>query len=64
MIHVEPIRVFARDGQWVVDYGWDAKADVPVRGYHDTRSAAIETATRSALYEHREFVMEAAGSHL
>jgi Uncharacterized protein conserved in bacteria (DUF2188) len=47
-----PIRVFLRDGRWLVDYGSYA------HGYHETRREAIETATRSARNEHRELAIE------
>jgi hypothetical protein len=49
-----PIRVFARDGKWLVDYGSYA------HGYHVTRAAAIETATLAARVECRELVVEEA----
>ena len=48
-----PIKVFARDGKWVVDYG------SYTHGYHLTRSEAVKTATLAAHYEHRELVVEA-----
>jgi len=47
-----PIRVFARNGKWLVDYGSYA------HGYHVTRAAAIETATKAARDECRELVVE------
>ena len=49
----DPIRVFPKDGKWLVDYGSYAY------GYHATRSEAVETATRAARDEHREFAVEA-----
>jgi hypothetical protein len=47
-----PIKVFARDGKWVVDYGSYAN------GYHLTRAEAVATATLAAHHEHRELVVE------
>ncbi len=49
-----PIRVFARNGKWLVDYGSYA------HGYHVTRAAAIETATKAARDECRELLVEGA----
>jgi hypothetical protein len=46
------IRVFFRDGNWLVDYGSYA------HGYHLTRAEAIETATRNARDEGRDLVVE------
>jgi Uncharacterized protein conserved in bacteria (DUF2188) len=48
----DPIRVFPKDGKWLVDYGSYA------HGYHATRREAIETATRAARDEQREFIVE------
>jgi Uncharacterized protein conserved in bacteria (DUF2188) len=48
-----PIRVFAQDGRWLVDYGSYA------HGYHTTRREAVESARRAARDEHREFVVDA-----
>jgi hypothetical protein len=48
MPETDPIRVFARGGEWLIDYG------SYVHGYHCTRSEAIKTATRAARAEHRE----------
>jgi hypothetical protein len=48
----DPIRVFTRDGKWLVDYGSYA------HGYHLSRSEAIQTATRAARDESRELVVE------
>jgi hypothetical protein len=48
----DPIRVFMRDGKWLVDYGSYA------HGYHLSRSEAIQTATRAARDENRELVVE------
>jgi hypothetical protein len=50
-----PIKIFVRDGKWVVDYGSYA------HGYHLTRVEAIKTARLAAHYEHRELVIEAEG---
>ena len=52
MGETDPIRAFLKDGQWLVDYGSYAK------GYHATRSEAIETATRAARDEMRQLVVE------
>ena len=48
----DPIRVFAKDGKWLVDYGSYA------HGYHPTRREAIETATRAARDEQRQLTVE------
>jgi hypothetical protein len=52
MTATDPIRVFAREGKWLVDYGSYA------HGYHDTREEAIETAARAAEVEQRELEVE------
>ena len=49
----DPIRVFPRDGKWLVDYGSYA------HGYHLNRRDAIETAKRAARDEQRELTIEA-----
>ena len=48
----EPTRVFARDGQWLVDYG------SYVHGYHLTHAEAVAAATEAATSEARELVVE------
>ena len=48
----DPIKVFPRDGKWLVDYGSYA------HGYHATRREAIETAKRAARDEQRELTVE------
>ena len=48
----DPVRVFPRDGKWLVDYGSYA------HGYHATRREAVEAATRAAHDEHRELTIE------
>jgi Uncharacterized protein conserved in bacteria (DUF2188) len=48
----DPIRVFPKDGKWLVDYGSYA------HGYHETRREAMETATRAAKTEQRELAVE------
>jgi hypothetical protein len=53
MVKADPIRVFAKDGKWLIDYGSYA------HGYHTTRAKAVETATRAARSERRELVVEA-----
>jgi hypothetical protein len=52
----ETIRVFTRDGKWLIDYGSYA------HGYHLTRSAAIQTATRAERHEQRKLVIDAAAA--
>jgi hypothetical protein len=52
MPQTTPIRVFARDGKWLVDYGSYA------HGYHVTRAEAIKTARLAAHFEHRGLVIE------
>ena len=52
MSETGPIRVFARKGKWLVDFGSYA------HGYHTTRDEAIQTATKDARDEHRELVIE------
>jgi hypothetical protein len=49
----DPIKVFTRDGKWLVDYGSYA------HGKHVTRKEAIETATLAAYHEHRTVVIDA-----
>ena len=49
-----PIRVFAKKGMWLVDYGSYA------HGYHATREEAVATGTKAARDEHRELVIEEA----
>ena len=53
MAETDPIRVFAKDGKWLIDYGSYA------HGYHPTRDEAIKTATRAAQNERRELLIEA-----
>jgi hypothetical protein len=48
----DPIRVHARDGRWLVDYG------SYVQGYCATRAEAIEVATAAAFVEGRELTIE------
>ncbi len=48
MSKTDPIRVFARDGTWLVDYG------SYVHGSHETRGEAVRTATIAAAAEGRE----------
>ena len=48
----DPIRVFARNGKWLVDYGSYA------HGYHETRSEAIRTAMKAGKDERREVVID------
>jgi hypothetical protein len=53
MVKTDPIRVFAKNGKWLIDYGSYA------HGYHTTRDEAVETATRAARSERRKLVVEA-----
>jgi hypothetical protein len=53
MPETDPIRVFTKNGKWLIDYGSYA------HGYHLTRRAAIQTATHAARRERRELVIEA-----
>lgn len=48
-----PVRVCARDEQWLVDYG------SYVCGYYDTRAEALAIAIDAARDEHRELVVDA-----
>jgi hypothetical protein len=52
MADPNPIRVFAQDGKWLVDYGSYA------HGYHTTRREAVETARRAARDENRDLVVQ------
>lgn len=52
-----PIRVFPRDGKWLVDYGSYA------HGYHLTQRESIETAARAARNEQRELKVETQQLH-
>jgi hypothetical protein len=52
MSETGPIRVFAQNGQWLVDYGSYA------HGFHATRDAAIHAAAAAARVEHRGLVVE------
>ena len=53
MSETDAIRVFPRDGKWLVDYGSYA------HGYHMTFMEAIETAKEAGRCEHRGLVVEA-----
>ena len=53
MTNSSPIKVFSRNGKWLVDYGSYA------HGYHTTRDEAVQTATLAAHYEHRPLEVEA-----
>jgi hypothetical protein len=48
----DPIRVFVRRGEWLVDYG------SYVHGQYETRAEAVEVATTAAKRELRELVVE------
>jgi hypothetical protein len=50
----DPIRVFARNDKWLIDYGSYA------HGYYLSRGEAIHAATDAARVEHRTLVIEAA----
>jgi hypothetical protein len=47
-----PIRVYLKEGQWLVDYGSYA------HGFHATRDAAIQTAAAAARSERRGLLVE------
>jgi hypothetical protein len=47
-----PIRVYARDGKWLVDYGSS------VHGSYVTRAEAIRVGTDAAFVERRELKVE------
>ena len=47
-----PIRVYARDGKWLVNYG------SYVHGSYETRDEAIRVGTHAAFVEHRELKVE------
>jgi hypothetical protein len=49
---LKPIRVYTRNGTWLVDYGSYAK------GHHDSREAAIKEALKDAVWENRELTIE------
>jgi hypothetical protein len=48
----DPIKVFARNGKWLVDYGSYA------HGFHKTRDQAIQTATQAAKDDERDLVIQ------
>jgi hypothetical protein len=48
----DPIRVYVRNGKWLIDYGSYAQ------GWYHTRNEAIEVASAAALREHRELTIE------
>ena len=48
----DPIRVYIRNGKWLIDYGSYAQ------GWYHTRSEAIEVASGAAQREHRELTIE------
>jgi hypothetical protein len=52
MTEADPIKVYARDGRWLVNYG------SYVHGSYDTRSEAIKAAAAAALVEQRELTIE------
>ena len=52
MAETDPIRVYPRDGQWLVDYGSYA------HGFHSTREQAVTTATTAAAVEQRDLIIE------
>lgn len=49
---LKPLRVYAKGGTWLVDYGSYAK------GHHSSREAAIEEALKDAVWENRELTIE------
>lgn len=48
----DPIKVYPRDGQWLVDYGSYA------HGFHTTREEAVKTATAAGVVMQRELIIE------
>ena len=52
MTEADPIRVYARNGKWLIDYGSYAQA------WYRTRSEAIKVATNAAQHEHRELTID------
>ena len=54
MTEADPIRVYARNGKWLIDYGSYSQ------GLYATRSEAIKVATEAALVECRELTIEPA----
>ena len=52
MSESDPIRVHARDGRWLVNYG------SYIQGYYDTRAEAIKVATAAAFIEQRELTID------
>ena len=48
----DPIKVYARNGKWLVNYGSYAHA------WYGTRSEAIKAGTNAARLERRELVVE------
>jgi hypothetical protein len=52
MSEADPIRVYPRNGKWLIDYGSYSQ------GWYLSRSEAIEVATRAALDERRELTIE------
>ena len=46
-----PIRVYARDGRWLVNYGSS------IRGAYDTRAEAVAVAMAAAFVERRELTI-------
>jgi hypothetical protein len=52
MAEADPIRVYARNGKWLIDYGSYSQ------GSYVSRSEAIEVASDAALHERRELTIE------
>jgi hypothetical protein len=52
MSEADPIRVYARNGKWLIDYGSYAQ------GWYLSRREAIEVATKAAVHERRELTIE------
>lgn len=53
MSETGPIRVFARNDEWLIDYGSYA------HGYYPSRGEAVHVARDAARAEHRTLVIEA-----
>ena len=53
MSQADPIKVYGRNGKWLISYGNYSQ------GWYDSRSEAIEVATAAAFIEGRELTIEA-----
>jgi hypothetical protein len=53
MTEADPIRVYARNGMWLIDYGNYSQ------GWYQTRRVALKVATEAARVACRELTIEA-----